>query len=271
MAYAAPYPVLVQRAAVPVRAGVWNTRWDDCSGEPGGCGRCCSVSCCLPCSFGKLAGSLPRDNGACCAGNEAGACILHGLVSAPVYGVGVYFFCCFAVGLVPVVGALTSLLHTSVRRGLKRHHGIADEPGCAGADIPLAVCCEPCITCQELREVDLRAYGQAYGQGGIAMAVMPTMFVPPGGMVMNPMQGQGGQHPQHPQQYAQQPQFVQPQYAQQPVYGMQQAQQQQPVQPQQTFYTATVQPMAAPPPAYGQPAGGAGGAGGSGEAPYYAK
>ena len=195
---------------------------------------------------------------------------MHGIVSAPVYGVGVYFFGCLAAGLVPVVGALTAALHVSVRRGFKRHHGIAAEPGCAGADVALAVCCEPCITCQEVREMDIRAFGQ---NGGVAMAVLPTMFVPPGGMVMNPMQQQQA-YPQQQQQQRQAYPSTGVYMNGQPVYGMQQAQQAPEPQP---FYTATVSPragMPAPPPpapVYGQPAYGQPAGGSNGEPAYYAK
>jgi hypothetical protein len=41
----------------------WGTHWSDACGEPGGCGRCMGVTCCMPCTFGRIAGSLPRDNG----------------------------------------------------------------------------------------------------------------------------------------------------------------------------------------------------------------
>ena len=180
--YPAPGTVIMTPVATAPIAdhAKWSTTATDMCAEPGGCGRCCFTACCMPCAVGKIAGSLPPDNGACCAGSEGGACVLHGLIGGSVYFVGALFFGGLTFGLVPVAGALTSCLHVSLRRGLKRHHGIADGTGCCENDWVLAVCCDPCATCQEQREIDLR-------RPQIMHAMHPGGMMPPGAVVMNPM------------------------------------------------------------------------------------
>lgn len=125
----------------------------------------------------------------------------------------------------------------------------------------LAVCCDPCATCQELREIDLRS-PQIMHPGGMmppgAMVMMNPMvaarpmvappgnyYVPPGAA---PMQQQQQQH--YPMQ-AMQPQYGQP--------GFNGGMTPMPMQQQQvSVYSATVQPLLAPlpPPQVGVPVAG---------------
>ena len=228
----------------------WSTGAMDCCAEPGGCGRCCYVACCMPCAAGKVAGSLPPDNGACCAGNEGGACVLHGLIGGSVYAAGALFFGVLTFAMVPIAGALTSCFHVSLRRGLKRHHGITDASGCCQDDWVLACCCDPCAVCQELREIDLRRPRVIAHPGGMLppghMVMNPMMGVapPPPGMYAPPMQP-GGAYPMQP--------MAQPAaYGQQPGLTPLPHQQQPPV-----VYRATVAPPQQPVAGYA-PAGGFG-------------
>lgn len=236
-------PVASAALADPTK---WSTTAMDCCAEPGGCSRCCYVACCASCAAGKVAGSLPPDNGACCAGSEGGACIMHCLIGGSVYAVSSIFLGILTVAAVPVVGALTSCLHVSLRRGLKRQYGIADAPGGCDNDWVLAVCCDPCAICQELREIDLRRP---------QIMVHPGGMMPPGHMVMNPMVQRQYQQPMQPMQpgggYPMQPmQPMQPA----PYYQPGQQPGLTPLPPQQpVVYQATVQPVAGYAPAQGYP------------------
>lgn len=218
----------------------WSTTAMDCCAEPGGCSRCCYVACCASCAAGKVAGSLPPDNGACCAGSEGGACIMHCLIGGSVYAVSSIFLGILTVAAIPVVGALTSCLHVSLRRGLKRQYGIADPPGGCDNDWVLAVCCDPCAICQELREIDLRRPQIMLHPGGM---------MPPGTMMMNPMHPVQQQYAQPGGGYPMQPMQPAPYYqpgAQQPGLT--------PLPPQQpVVYQATVQPVSGYAPATGYP------------------
>ena len=177
MAYPAPGMMVMTpvSAATPAGHNKWSTGATDACAEPGGCSRCCFTACCMPCAVGKVAASLPPDNGACCAGSEGGACVLHCIIGGSVYAAGVMFFGLLTPALIPVAGALTSCFHVSLRRGLKRHHGIEDGSGCCENDWVLAVCCDPCAVCQEQREIALRR-PQIMHPGGM---MPPPGFRPP--------------------------------------------------------------------------------------------
>ena len=238
MAYPAPGMMVMTpvSAATPAGHNKWSTGATDACAEPGGCSRCCFTACCMPCAVGKVAASLPPDNGACCAGSEGGACVLHCIIGGSVYAAGVMFFGLLTPALIPVAGALTSCFHVSLRRGLKRHHGIEDGSGCCENDWVLAVCCDPCAVCQEQREIDLRR-PQIMHPGGMMpppmmmmnpmmMPPQPGQYMPPGQPAMRPMQ------PMAPQPYGQ-PGFAQGGMTPMPQAGV-------------PVYQATVQPPQQP-------------------------
>ena len=56
---AAPVPVMANVAPASLKPDGFQTGELDCCGQPGGCGRCCYVGCCMPCVFGDVAASLP--------------------------------------------------------------------------------------------------------------------------------------------------------------------------------------------------------------------
>jgi len=81
----------------------------------------------------------------------------------------------------PAAGSLTCLLHKPVRKALKGKHGITVEEN----DTVLAMCCDFCILCQELREIDLRRK-PVYVQ--MTPMMNPAMGMPTMGMPMQPVQ-----------------------------------------------------------------------------------
>jgi Cys-rich protein (TIGR01571 family) len=162
--------------------------------------------------------------------------VLHCIIGGSVYAAGVMFFGLLTPALIPVAGALTSCFHVSLRRGLKRHHGIEDGSGCCENDWVLAVCCDPCAVCQEQREIDLRR-PQIMHPGGMMpppmmmmnpmmMPPQPGQYMPPGQPAMRPMQ------PMAPQPYGQ-PGFAQGGMTPMPQAGV-------------PVYQATVQPPQQP-------------------------
>ena len=114
---------------------------------------------------------------ACCAGNQCGACCLYTTIGGAIYAGGALFAGVGAYAAMPLVGLLTSALHYNVRSAFKRQHGIA-ETGCC-PDLAYLICCDACVLCQELRELDMRAAPRA--------VVLPTMAVAPPMVAMNPM------------------------------------------------------------------------------------
>ena len=248
MSYPAPGMMIMTPVASAALANPdkWSTSATDVCAEPGGAGRCLYVACCMSCAVGKVAGSLPPDNTAICAGNECGACVLHGCIGGTVY-----FFGTAVTGgalnfaFVPVAGLLTSWLHVSLRRGLRREHLIDEPATCAENDWTLAICCDPCAVCQELREIELRR----------PRIMHPGAMVPPPQVMMNPMMAQ----PQ-PGMYAQ-PGYGRPMQPMQPTQPMQQPGYGQPglqpLPPQQPtpVYCATVSPPQQPVAGYTAPGG----------------
>jgi hypothetical protein len=86
-----------------------------------------------------------------------------------------------------LAGTFTALMHAPMRQAFKANHGILTGEN----DCLLAWCCDPCIMCQELRELDARR----------PMVVMVNPgYVQPVQMVM---QQQGMQQQYQPAGYGQ--------------------------------------------------------------------
>ena len=153
--------------------------------------RCCGPCTLHQCAFGKVAGSL-QPGTACCAGNECGACFLHASIGGMFYAGGTLLFGVGALAMVPIVSVFTSPLHYNVRKAFKNQHGIHHGPGCC-PDLAYLCFCDPCVLCQELRELDMR-------RPVVTMAspmAMPTMVTAPQQGVM--MMSATVQAPQQPQ------------------------------------------------------------------------
>lgn len=90
----------------------------------------------------------------------------------------------------PLVGSLTACMHYPVRQAFKKQHGIVDKNPCG--EICCMICCDACLLCQEIRELEIRQPAQ------VVMVAPPTLIVAP---QMNPMMAAA-------------PQYAQPQYAQ---------------------------------------------------------
>jgi len=154
---------------------VWQTDWNECCAQPGGCGRCCSVGCCAPCAFGRVVRQLPPGS-CCCAGNEVGACVGYALIGGSMYtAAGLFGVPCFAT---PVVGVLLACANYPVRRALKAKYGIAQHPDVC-PDCAVVTFCELCALCQEIREIELRQPVMMMG-----MVAMPTVVEAPPMMTM---------------------------------------------------------------------------------------
>jgi PLAC8 family len=122
------------------------------------------------------------------------------------YAAGVLFFGAGALAMAPVVSLFTSPIHWGVRKALKAQYGIAHEGCCP--DFACVALCDPCVLCQELREIELRTAPPT-------MVVMSPMHQP-GIMMMNMQQPQ----PVMAQPMMAQPMMAQPQVvlAPQPMY-----------------------------------------------------
>jgi len=167
--------------------GHFSTGLLDACGQPGGCGQCCYVFCCLSCAYGDMVEKLAGTN-ACCAGNKCGACCLHWTVA----GLPSLVSCLLTGGIIPFGGMFGWCVHTSTRTQLRAKYAIAGG-GCA--DCITLACCEPCATVQELKEQNIRE--QAAAQPAVMMApvVMQAQYVQQPQYVP--------QQPQHPPQQAQ--------------------------------------------------------------------
>lgn len=169
----------------PQTSADFATAWTSCCAFPGGLGLCCSVACCAPCYFGRLVGSLPHDANAPCAGNAEGGCCLYATVGGIVYGAFACLVGPLALAATPLVGLLTATVHVPVRKAFKEAHKIdALAGGCGGHDCLLAVLCDGCLLCQEVREMELRLpdlYEAAFRR---------TVVLPPGVQLVqvNPLQ-----------------------------------------------------------------------------------
>jgi hypothetical protein len=127
------------------------------------------------------------------------------------YAAGVLFFGAGALAMAPVVSLFTSPIHWGVRKALKAQHGIAHEGCCP--DFACVALCDPCVLCQELREIELRTAPPT-------MVVMSPMHQP-GIMMMNMQQPQPVMaQPMMAQPMMAQPMMAQPQVvlAPQPMY-----------------------------------------------------
>lgn len=88
------------------------------------------------------------------------------------YAGGVLLFGVGALAMVPIVSVFTSPLHYNVRKAFKAQNGIPHGPGCC-PDLAYLCFCDPCVLCQELREIDLRRPVMT------VMSPMPTMVTAP--------------------------------------------------------------------------------------------
>jgi len=62
-----------------------------------------------------------------------------------------------ALAATPLVGLLTATVHVPVRKAFKETHKMDERAGgCGGHDCVLAVLCDGCLLCQEIREMELR-------------------------------------------------------------------------------------------------------------------
>jgi Cys-rich protein (TIGR01571 family) len=108
------------------------------------------------------------------------------------YAGGTLFFGLGALAMVPIISVFTSPLHYNVRKAFKGQNGIPHGPGCC-PDMAYLCFCDPCVLCQELRELDMRRPVVTM----VSPMHMPTMVAAPqpGVMVMSATV----QAPQHPQ------------------------------------------------------------------------
>jgi hypothetical protein len=88
-------------------------------------------------------------------------------------------------------------MHAPVRVAFKRQHGIL----AAEQDCLLTMCCDPCVLCQELRELETRTTAAP------AVMLNPGYVQPSGQMMMQPqpMMGQPYAQPMQPMQPMMQP------------------------------------------------------------------
>eukprot|EP00242_Pyramimonas_sp_CCMP2087_P005167 CAMPEP_0198198838 /NCGR_PEP_ID=MMETSP1445-20131203/2203_1 /TAXON_ID=36898 /ORGANISM="Pyramimonas sp., Strain CCMP2087" /LENGTH=198 /DNA_ID=CAMNT_0043868485 /DNA_START=113 /DNA_END=709 /DNA_ORIENTATION=+ len=177
--------------------GHFSTGLFDACGQPGGCGQCCYVFCCLSCAYGDMVEKLAGTN-ACCAGNKCGACCLHWTVA----GLPSLVSCLLTGGLIPFGGMFGWCVHTSTRTHLRAKYAIAGD-GCN--DCLTLACCEPCATVQELKEQDIRAQAAAQPVVMMAPVVMQAAHYAPQYAPQQPQHA-----PQQPQHAPQQAQYAEP-------------------------------------------------------------
>jgi hypothetical protein len=163
------------------------------------------------------------------AGNECGACCAYATVGGAFYAAGALLFGIGGIAMGPIIGAFclfavllphglrstrhlpaerstvrpralcvcvragvfTSCMHAPMRVAFKRQHGIL----AAEQDCLLTMCCDPCVLCQELRELETRTHAPA-------VVMLNPGYVQPSGQMMvqpQPMMGQ----PMMAQPYAQ--------------------------------------------------------------------
>eukprot|EP00959_Pyramimonas_sp_CCMP1952_P073497 1536275-Pyramimonas_sp.AAC.1 len=94
--------------------GQFSTGLFDCCGEPGGCGECCYVFCCLSCAYGQIVEQLP-DTEVCCAGNGGGACCAHWSLA----GLPSLMACLLTCGVIPFGGIFGWCIHMETRTAIR--------------------------------------------------------------------------------------------------------------------------------------------------------
>ncbi|KAK3264815.1 hypothetical protein CYMTET_26466 [Cymbomonas tetramitiformis] len=158
----------------------FHTRISDCCAEPGGCGRCLYVACCPSCAYGQDM-ALMDNRSYMCAGSCCGSCFLY-----------------FAVGAFPVVvlelakinmmylGNWTGLISSScvvfgARRALRRKYGLQEPNSSALKDICLTTFCQPCVLCQQGREIAVRKFAETQQQQVAMYALRGSFLMPAGG------------------------------------------------------------------------------------------
>jgi len=163
--------------------GQWSSRYCDCCGEPGGCGRCCYVCWCGCCAHADIAASYvppgDEEHGKFyCAGNWRGACLYFSL-PALVNAAGAM------VGLGTVGSLLCGCLCCDRRGWVRAKYGVA---GGKFNDCMMVWCCGPCAMCQELREIDIRRTAAALARAAPRPVDAPEapVMVPEGAMPPSP-------------------------------------------------------------------------------------